>query len=420
MKSSHAAAGFRSCRNQENFFPDYEGLAMIRRVDPLISIREAERHIVDSCRTLGRETIGLAAALGRVLAEPLLADRPLPPFPRAMMDGVAFNSTVIDVSAPLEIAGLHAAGDPPPRPLRAGEAWEIMTGAAVPDDCDAVVPYEDLADGFSLSSPPEPGQCIHPRGLDAAEGDALVTAGCRIGPAEISIAASVGKTCVEVFRRPRIAIVTTGDEAVAVDATPEPWQIRRSNGPMLEAALARLGFPEIAGFHIPDDPAAAREPIRSALANSDIVILCGGISMGKKDHVRSLLEAHLGAPAFHGVELRPGKPFAYWPGPPLVFALPGNPVSVLATFTRFVLPALLRIQGLSAPAGFRVQVSSATPLPRFSWLLPVAPGPDGSLVPRPPRNSGDYVSIAGTIGIVEIPPEPAFTPGQAFSFFPFP
>lgn len=142
--------------------------------------------------------------------------------------------------------------------------------------------------------------------------------------------------------------------------------------------------------------------------------------MGKKDHVRSLLEASLGPPAFHGVELRPGKPLAYWPGPAQVFALPGNPVSVLATFTRFVVPAVWKIQGLSTPLRLCVSMENIAPLPRFSWLLAVAVDTNGQLIPRSPRNSGDYVSIAGALGIVEIPPENDFTPGQSLAYHPFP
>jgi molybdopterin molybdotransferase len=389
-------------------------------MNPLISIRAAEAHILSSCRTLGSESVALAGAIGRVLAESLVADRALPPFSRAMMDGVAFDSGKTSASAALKIAGLHAAGDPPPRLLELGEAWEIMTGAALPADCDTVVPYEDLAESFTLTAPFKSGQFIHPRGLDARAGDVLVSAGNRLGPAEIAIAASVGKTHVDVFRCPRVALITTGDEAVPVDAVPEPWQIRRSNGPMLEAALTRLGCAPHLTLHVSDDPEEAGKAIRHALENSDLLILCGGISMGKKDHVRSLLETSLGPPAFHGVELRPGKPLAYWSGLPQVFALPGNPVSVLATFTRFVLPALLKIQGLSTSLTLRFPLENVTPLPRFSWLLPVAVAANGQLIPRPPRNSGDYVSIAGAMGIVEIPPENDFTSGQSFAYHPFP
>jgi len=388
-------------------------------VDPLITILDAQTRIHAACQVLGSEQIALDQAIGRVLAEPFVADRPLPPYRRAMMDGVAFSSSDVRVCIPLKIAGLHAAGDPPPRALQAGEAWEIMTGAAVPDDCDTIVPYEDLAEPFTLSETPRAGQFIHDRGYDAKSGDILVPAGTGIGPAEIAIAASIGKSRFEVFRRPKIAIITTGDEAVGVDSQPETWQIRRSNGPMLEAALARIGCAPCFIAHVADDPTSASQIIRRAHSECDVLILCGGISMGKKDHVRALIERESGAPEFHGVMLRPGKPFAFWNGPPQVFALPGNPVSVLATFTRFVVPALMRIQGMASISPLKIPVANVTPLPEFTWLLPVAIDGNGRLIPRPPRNSGDYPSIAGTIGMIEVPPETDITSSTEFSFHPY-
>lgn len=337
-----------------------------------------------------------------------------------MMDGVTFSSKHIDPSLPLKIAGLHAAGDPPPRPLETGEAWEIMTGAAVPDDCDTIVPYEDLSEPFVLTKPYVPRTFIHDFGHDAAAGDVLVSSRKKIGPAEIAIAASVGKTQLAVFRQPRIALITTGDEAVPPDTSPQPWQIRRSNGPMLEAALHRMALPPCYIAHVSDDPSITSTIIREALSQCDLLILCGGISMGKKDHVRAAIEQQLGAPEFHGVELRPGKPLAFWKGKPHIFALPGNPVSVLATFTRFVIPAIQHIQGLSQICPLRLPVSDIKPLPSFTWLLPVSTDESGHLIPRPPRNSGDFTSIAQSIGMVEIPPEPDFTPNQPLAFHPFP
>ena len=222
-------------------------------MDKLLSIDQASAMILESCEPLGTEELALSLAVGRGLAEPLVADRPLPPFHRAMMDGVAFPVERCGVGEPLRIAGLHAAGDAPPRALEPGEAWEIMTGAMVPDDCNAVVPYEDLAESFTLKRLPEVAAFINSRGLDAGSGDVLVPAGVRIGPGEIAIAASVGASKVKVYRRPRISIITTGDEAIPVDEVPEPWQIRRSNGPMLEAALIRSGHAPVFHQHVSDD-----------------------------------------------------------------------------------------------------------------------------------------------------------------------
>lgn len=380
-------------------------------MDPLITLAAADA-ITAGLASLGSESAPLHLAIGRTLAAPLVADRPFPPYRRAMMDGIAFAADELPVTGPVLLSGLQAAGDPPPGD---GRAWEIMTGAMVPDACDTVVPYEDLEHGR-----PRPGfrkgQFIHETGSDARAGEILVPAGTLIGPVEIAIAASIGATSLAVHRRARVAILSTGDEAVPPDATPEPWQIRRSNGPMLEALLLRRGQPIVFHDHAPDDPDLCARLIDRALAGCDLLLLSGGISMGRKDHVRGLLEQRLGKPAFHGVEQRPGKPLAFWPGPPAVFALPGNPVSVLATFTRHVLPALARMEGrVFVPP--KVTMNAPPPaLPKFSWLLPVARAADGTLHARPPANSGDFISVAGCLDIVEVPPASTAT---TFDLYPF-
>ncbi|MCP5532365.1 MAG: molybdopterin molybdotransferase MoeA [Akkermansiaceae bacterium] len=390
-------------------------------MDALITSHEAESIVRNACSRLGAEAVPLTHAFERVLAEPLVADRPLPPYPRAMMDGIAFRMETYGGASLLRRAGLHAAGDPPPRPLQAGEGWEIMTGAAVPHDCDTVVPYEELDErdgGYVITEAPERGQCIHPIGLDAAAGDVLVPAGSRLGPAEIAIAASVGAAGLDVFKRARVAVLTTGDEAVPHDQMPEDWQIRRSNGLMLAAALTACGHAPVVMEHVADDGREAELVIDRLLASCDVLLLCGGISRGKRDHVRAWIEDRLGAPAFHGVKQRPGKPMAFWPGAPLVFALPGNPVSVLATFTRYVRPALVAIEGCP-PVPARVPIEGVKHLPEFTWLLPVAIGGDGSYVARPPKNSGDFVSLAGSIAIAEIPPSTEAPSAPMFALYPF-
>lgn len=384
-------------------------------MDRLLTLAEADAHTA-ALRPLGTEKVTLAEALGRTLASSLTADRPFPPYRRAMMDGIAFAAETLPATGPVIFAGLHAAGDPPPGALPSGQAWEIMTGAVVPDDCDTVVPYEDLENGRPAANFKK-GQFIHEAGSDAGAGAVLVNAGSAIGPVEVAVAASVGLAEVEVFRRVKVAILSTGDEAIAPGATPRPWEIRRSNGPMLEAMLVRRGNEIVFHDHAPDDPEICGRLLDAALAKCDVLLICGGISKGKKDFIRGLLEERLGKPAFHGVEQRPGKPLAFWQGPPVVFALPGNPVSVLATFTRHVLPALSRLEGREySPLKIRMNEAPA-PLPKFSWLLTVAMGPDGTLLARPPANSGDFISVAGACGIVEVPPS---RPADAFDFYPFP
>lgn len=323
------------------------------------------------------------------------------------MDGIAFASSTL-TGKRVKLAGLHAAGDPPPRPLAAGEALEIMTGAAVPDDCDTLVPYEEIvADSqghADITGEIVPGQFIHAMGSDAQAGDQLVSPGAKLGPVELAIAASIGKSELRVSKLPAITILTTGDEVIPVGDTPQPWQIRRSNGPMLEALLLRFGFPRVTLLHSPDDENVLASLIDQAFATSDLLLLCGGISKGKRDHVRPVLESRLGSPAFHGVWQRPGKPLAFWGGKTPVFALPGNPVSVLATFTRYVRPALDLLQGTEpAPAAIPL-ARPVRPLSKLTWLLPARLDSEGRAIPMPPQNSGDFISIAGATHLLEIPP----------------
>jgi len=373
-----------------------------------VTAGEASRLIAQALRPLGEETVPLTAACGRVLREPLVADRPQPPFRRATMDGIAFAASSL-TGKRVKLVGLHAAGDPPPRPLAAGEAWEIMTGAAVPDDCDSLVPYEEIvADSqghAEITGEIVPGQFIHAAGSDAQAGDLLVSPGVKSGPVELAIAASIGKSELRVSKLPAITILTTGDEVIPVGDTPQPWQIRRSNGPMLEALLLRLGFSRVTVLHSPDDENALAALIDEALTNSDLLLLCGGISKGKRDYVRPVLESRLGSPAFHGVWQRPGKPLAFWAGKTPVFALPGNPVSVLATFTRYVRPALDLLQGSEPTPGIAIRLARPVrPLPKLTWLLPARLDSDGRAIPMPPQNSGDFISIASATHLLEIPP----------------
>ena len=380
-------------------------------MNDLVTPTEATAHIVAAISALPEETVPLTEAIGRVLRMPLIADRPLPPYRRATMDGIAFRFAA---TTSVRIAGLHAAGDPPPHPLAGGEAWEIMTGALVPEDCDTLVPYEEVTieDGIArISGEIVPGRFIHEVGTDASEGQTLVSAGTVMGPVEIAIAASVGVAELRVSKRPSITLLTTGDEAVPVIDSPQPWQIRRSNGPMLEAMLRGLGIADISSHHVVDDEALLGEAVDAAISSSDLILLCGGISKGKRDHVRSVLESRLGAPAFHGVRQRPGKPLAFWSGPPLVFALPGNPVSVLATFVHYVLPALSRMQGTEPTSKLQLPLSTALdPHPTLTWLLPCRINAHGEAVPLPPQNSGDFVSVAGATHLLEIPPGRATLP----------
>ncbi|MEJ6562068.1 MAG: molybdopterin molybdotransferase MoeA, partial [Akkermansiaceae bacterium] len=309
----------------------------------LITPAEAEALILSSIAPLSTERVSLERSLGRVLREPILADRSFPPFDRVTMDGIAFFKSDLNE---LRLHGLHAAGDPEPAELPAGSCWQIMTGASLPSDCDTVVPYEEVEIGEThakINCEVVPGRFIHRKESDASPGDLLVPAGTRIGPAQLGLAASVGAIELTVTRLPKITILGTGDELVPPEETPLPHQLRQSNGLTLRAAVEEWGAAEITLAHLADDLASTTSGIAEALEKSDLVILSGGISKGKKDYVRPALESLIGPPLFHGVAQRPGKPLAYWPG---VAALPGNPNSTLTTFHRYLVPTLQALVGL--------------------------------------------------------------------------
>lgn len=381
-------------------------------MNPLISTWEADALIRSAIAKPGVERVPLARGIGRTLAQPVVADRALPPYERAMMDGIAFPSAT---SQPFQLQGLHAAGDPPHAELRPGHAWEIMTGACLPVDCDTVVPYEHLSeDHCRILSDWQPGQCIHAAGSDAGQGDVLVDRGVTLGAPEIAIAASVGMAELEVIRHPGVALISSGNEAVAVEDQPMPWQIRRSNGPMLEAILCRAGMPPVSHRHVGDDEGETHDAIDKAMVEADVVILCGGISKGKKDLMRPLLEGKLGPPLLHGVAQKPGKPLAVWSGPPFVFALPGNPVSVLATFSRYVIPALKQWCGMTCEVESQSLPEGVKPLARMAWLLALDTRGEARLV----SNSGDFVSLAGAVGFLEVPPGPAGIVNSPLPYYP--
>ncbi|MDA7538005.1 molybdopterin molybdotransferase MoeA, partial [Akkermansiaceae bacterium] len=207
----------------------------------LITPAEAEALILSSIAPLSNERVSLERSLGRVLREPILADRSFPPFDRVTMDGIAFFKSDLNK---LRLHGLHAAGDPEPAELPAGSCWQIMTGASLPSDCDTVVPYEEVEIGEThakINCEVVPGRFIHRKESDASPGDLLVPAGTRIGPAQLGLAASVGAIELTVTRLPKITILGTGDELVPPEETPLPHQLRQSNGLTLRAAVEEWG-----------------------------------------------------------------------------------------------------------------------------------------------------------------------------------
>jgi molybdopterin molybdotransferase len=314
------------------------------------------------------ETVALAVASGRVLAESLHADRDQPPFPRATRDGFACRATEASTNQLLFLAEHLRAGDDPAATgtgkLESGEVWEIMTGAPVPGGADAVfmVEHSEHSSNFVRLTAPrtlKPGENIVPRGSEARVGDLLIPPGTRLGPAQLALAAQCGYSWLRVAARPRVVIIATGDELVPVETTPGPSQIRNSNAPMLAALVAAAGGEPLILPAVPDQDAPLDAAIQQALA-ADLLLVSGGISAGRFDLVEGALTRAGARFFFGGVAIQPGKPIVFGqlsrPGqPPLpFFALPGNPISSAVTFHLFVAPLLAAL------------AEDSTALPRFA------------------------------------------------------
>jgi molybdopterin molybdotransferase len=304
------------------------------------------------------ERISLSRAAGRILATPLNADEDQPPFPRSTRDGYACRAIEISAHAVLPVAGSTHAGQPPAGPLPPAVVWEIMTGAPVPDGADCVVMLEHVYQTqktIQLHS----NRAIHPgdnvvlRGAQARRGDMQLAPGVLLGTAQIALAASCGYATVEVYVRPRVAILTTGDELVSIEATPGPGQIRNSNAPMLAALVAKAGAEPIVLPTVADTAEALDAALSGAL-QADMLLISGGVSAGKYDLVEpalTLLDAHF---HFTGVQIQPGKPLVFGHVPrsgdstdQVFFGLPGNPISSAVTFLLFAAPLLAALSGSS-------------------------------------------------------------------------
>jgi molybdopterin molybdotransferase len=288
-------------------------------------------------------------ALGRVLAENVLADRNYPPFDRSIRDGFALRAKdAAEAGARLHIIGESRAGVAFEGPVGEGECVRIFTGAPVPRGANAVVMQEfvRIEGAFALIDRPAlPSQNYVLAGAESRIGEVVIRQGTRLGFAELAMAAQVGRASIEVIRRPRVAILTTGDEIVAVDQKPGPSQIRNSNAISLAALVWMAGGEPVICENAPDDMEKLRAQIERAL-EADVLVLSGGVSVGQYDFVEEVLRAQGAEFFFDAVALRPGKPavFGWCKGKP-VFGLPGNPVSTMITFELFVRAAIESLTG---------------------------------------------------------------------------
>ena len=405
----------------------------------LPSYDEAAALVAACAAQLGRlrpsvERVKLGDAAGRVLAQPLLADRDQPSFARSTRDGYACRAAEASSHKQLDLVGSTHAGEAPAGPLPPGAAWEIMTGAPVPTGADAVMMLEhvEAVEGkLRLRAPRivKPGENIVAQGVQAHQGDLLLPAGTKINSAQTALAASCGCATLDVFLRPRVAILATGDELVPVDSSPAPGQIRNSNSPMLAAMVVAAGgepwvLPAAA------DNAQALDASLDQAAKADLLLISGGVSAGKFDLVEPAL-ARAGA-RFHftGVRIQPGKPLVFGELPrshagvnqnehgAKYFGLPGNPVSSAVTFLLFAAPVLAALAGSleTFPQFALAKLASATDKygkPGLTRFLPAfcdfgaTAGQLPEVASVPAHGSGDLAALARANCFLVVPEEVA-------------
>lgn len=316
-------------------------------IDPAAAWERLLPHLA----ALAAERLDRRRAAGRRLASTTVATTDLPPCDISALDGFALagEAALPEVEGAFPIAGTRLAGDPVGERLARGMAMRIMTGSAVPEGADRVVAVEETVvagDRVRPKAAVTPGAAIRRRGEIVHRGEELLPAGALLSPAALALLASQGIAEVEVHRAPRLALLLTGNEIVPPDATPGPAELRDSHSDFLIAELAEMGLPVISLGIARDDPETLAARLRDGLAAADVVLCCGGVSMGEADFLAPVL-AGLGCRTiFHGVAMQPGKPLlAAHQGAQLVFGLPGNPASVMVAFWLFVRPAIRRLMG---------------------------------------------------------------------------
>ena len=383
-----------------------------------------EQHLV----CLPIESLPLTQAAGAVLRENVYAERDHPPFDRVAMDGIAVLSSATGTGR-LRVCATQNAGDPPGKLSDPDGCIEIMTGAMLPQGCDAVVPVEQVRRAGEYAEigrkAVTPWQNVHRRGSDCQQGALLLSAGTRLSAPEVAIAAGAGMARLRVSAQPMIVVISTGNELVEPGEVIEPHQVRRSNAYGITAALRQHGFARVADDHVRDDEAELTERLSFHLHTHDVLILSGGVSMGKLDLVPKVLEKLGVGLVFHHIAQRPGKPmwFGVSQSGPAVFALPGNPVSTLVCLSRYVLPALRAAMGQASAEAPRIALTAPVEVKvPLAYYLPVKMKSDdwgrASAEPCPTNGSGDFTALAGTDGFVELPPGPqSFPKGFVARFF---
>ena len=400
----------------------------------MISPAEADALLRDRMPAYGAIERPIAEAHGHILRAPICADRDLPPFDRVTMDGIAIAYAAWqNGQRRFRIEATASAGRPAPALTQADDGCvQVMTGAICPAGADTIVPYEEcVIEGDWATIDEEarlaPLNYLHSQGSDRRAGDEILPVGLRLKSPHLSIAAAVGHAQLQLTAMPSVAVISTGDELRDVTDSVEPYQIRSANDHGIRAALLGSGYAEVTCFRVRDDLEETRQLLERALAEFDVLVLTGGVSMGKRDFVPAALAALQVEPVFHKIRQKPGKPmwFGVSPKGQPVFALPGNTVSTLVCLHRYVLQALAVACGQTPATPITIPLRRALRFPppltgfipvRLDWTA------EGRVYAEPmeTNTSGDFSSLAASDGFIELPEgDDVFAAGFAATYIPW-
>lgn len=396
----------------------------------LIPVETAlESLLSQATRITATETVDLNKALGRVLAQDIHSQIDVPPFNASAMDGYAINSADIDLGTPLPISQRIAAGQQPTAALAPASVARIFTGAPLPEAADTVVMQEACSVANDLVTLPDeikPGQFVRPKGSHVGQGAVIIGQGTKLGAAEIALAASTGIDSFNVYRRLKVALLTTGDELIEPGLPLKSGQIYNANQYMLANMLTALNCEVTSIGPVIDDAAAIKTALEQAAQSCDVIISSGGVSVGEEDHVKAVVES-LGRLDLWRIRVKPGKPLAIGNvlNKPFI-GLPGNPVSSFVTFCLFARPFILKSQGLAQTAAKSYPVAAdfeqSKPDNRREYMrVSLLTNEDGQMMARPYRSqdSATLMSTTNTDGLLCVPEGKTFERGEVLAFTPY-
>ncbi len=378
----------------------------------MITVEEAFSIVMENCPSAEIEEVNIDEAQGRVLAEGIFADRNFPPFDRVTMDGIAIKFEKFNKGhRSFLISDIAPAGSEQKKLNDQSSCIEVMTGAMLPEGADTVIRYEDLkiADNHAEIMVHEVKfrQNIHFEGIDRKKGSSILQKGITIGPAELGVLATVGKYQINVFKNPKIAIVSSGDELVDINEIPAPYQIRKSNNYSITGALTPFKC-KINCFHLLDEPEIIKIKLQEIINEHDVIVLSGGVSMGKFDYIPEALTLLGVEKLFHKVKQRPGKPF--WFGKndlgKVVFALPGNPVSSFMCTQKYILPWMRKHLNSETQSRYAILDTTIHFKPDLNYYAQVKLNynPSGKIIATPieGNGSGDLANLSDADAFIEL------------------